>query len=79
MLTQGVPEHVLCDNEPEMVRSGSARVDSATQHQDPYRRLYRRRVVVVHIAVPGQASAPSWAHSGLSHSTLFGTASLDTS
>ena len=35
MLTQGVPEHVLCDNEPEMVRSGSARVDSATQHQDP--------------------------------------------
>jgi hypothetical protein len=29
----------------------------------------------VHIAVPDQASAPSWNHSGLGHSTLFGTGS----
>ncbi|MGF9763853.1 hypothetical protein AAII07_52945, partial [Microvirga sp. 0TCS3.31] len=38
-------------------------------------RLYCRRVVGVHIAVPGQASAPSWNHSGLGHSTVFGTGS----
>jgi hypothetical protein len=57
-----------------LISARSASVTSVS-YRKPWR-LYCRRVVGVHIAVPGQASAPSRNYSGLGHSTLFGTGSL---
>jgi hypothetical protein len=38
MLAKGIPEHVRCDNGPEMVARVSAGVAGAARHQDPVHR-----------------------------------------
>src|SRR5690606_28409893 len=57
--------------------SGSTTAHSASVTSVSYRRPARlccRRVVGVHMAFPGQASAPPWNHRYPGHSTLLGQA-----